>query len=342
MTLPSEWHPQSAILLTWPHNKTDWKPWLAEIQQVYIELVKTITQYQLVVIACHDASIQQQINQVVKANNLDSSMVRTFIAPNNDTWARDHGPITKVDDQGGTQILDFTFNAWGAKYESNLDDLITTALIQQPFCQLQSYQNIDLVLEGGSIESDGNGSLMTTEICLLNPNRNSDLTKEDIEQALKEVFDIQQVLWLSQGHLSGDDTDAHVDTLARFSPDGIVYVQCQDKKAAEYDALQVMEQEIKAFKNTQGQTYKLYPLPMPSPIFNGENEQLPATYANYLIINDAVLVPIYNDDKDQQALDIIQSAYPDRKIIPINCLTVIEQYGSLHCLTMQLPEGLIS
>lgn len=342
MTLPPEWHPQSAVLLTWPHDKTDWQPWLTKIQQVYIELVQAITKYQLVVIACHDKELEQNIKSVLQTNNVKLDKIRTFIAPNNDTWARDHGPITKVNKQGDTQVLDFTFNAWGAKYESNLDDLITTALIQQPFCQLQSYQNIDLVLEGGSIESDGKGSLLTTEICLLNPNRNSELGKDDIEQALKEVFEMEQILWLSQGHLPGDDTDAHIDTLARFSPDGIVYVQCQDNSSAEFEALQVMEQEIKAFRNIQGEAYKLYPLPMPSPIYNKENEQLPATYANYLIINKAVLVPVYDDKQDQVALDVIQSAYPDREIIPINCSTVIEQYGSLHCLTMQLPEGLIS
>ncbi|MBU2881345.1 agmatine deiminase family protein [Psychrosphaera sp. B3R10] len=338
--LPAEWHEQSAIQLTWPHAKTDWQPWLAEIESTYVDIVNAITQFQPVVIACHDISVEQAVND--RCSSLCASkMVKTFIAPCNDTWARDHGPITLVNEAGETKVLDFTFNAWGAKYDANLDDQINLHLIQQPFVNLQQYQNVDFVLEGGSIESDGRGSLLTTEICLLNKNRNDQLSKQQIEDALKEVFHLEKVIWLSQGHLPGDDTDAHIDTLARFTPKGITYVTCDDPTADAYSALKTMEQELKDATDAQGKSYTLFPLPSPKPIYNDEGEPLPATYANFLIINGAVLVPTYGDNQDQVAMDIIQSAFPEHKIIAINCRTVIEQYGSLHCLTMQLPKGLI-
>lgn len=338
--LPAEWHPQSAIMLTWPHQGTDWQPWLTEIQNTYLNIIAQVSRFQSVVVACHDEQnkrfLGQQLNDLPLAHP-----VHLFIAPSDDTWARDHGPITLVNDQGETKILDFTFNAWGDKYQANLDDKITQALIQQPFVQLQQYQNIDFVLEGGSIESDGRGSLLTTEICLLNPNRNPDLKKSDIEATLKTLFKVSNVIWLSQGHLPGDDTDAHIDTLARFTPTGIAYVTSEDHSDPSYAALKVMESELIAARDIDGQPYTLFPLPSPAPIMNVEGEPLPATYANFLIINQAVLVPTYQDRNDQLALDVLQRAFPEHQIIGIDCRTVIQQFGSLHCLTMQLPQGLI-
>ena len=341
LTLAAEWHQQSAVLLTWPHKETDWLPWLNQIEQVYIDIVKAISQHQVTVIACHDIDLQHHIHLMLQNAGIDTATIRTFVAPCNDTWARDHGPITLVDEQGETCILDFTFNAWGSKYRCDLDNLITTHFIQQPFCQLQSYQNVDLVLEGGSIESDGNGTIMTTETCLLNPNRNNGLDKQALEDALKEVLGAKQVVWLKHGHLPGDDTDAHIDTLARFCPNGIVYVTCDNETDPSYQALKAMEQELAEFKKVTGTAYKLYPLPSPDTILNKNGEPLPATYANYLIINEAVLVPVYGVEQDELALKVVGDAYPNRKIVPINCRTVIEQFGSLHCLTMQLPCGLI-
>lgn len=338
--LPAEWHEQSAIQLTWPHSNTDWQPWLADIESTYVDIVNAITQFQPVVIACHDSSLEQAINKRFSTLN-HPHRIKTFIAPCNDTWARDHGPITLVNDEGETKVLDFTFNAWGAKYDANLDDQINLHLIQQPFVNLQQYQNVDFVLEGGSIESDGRGTLLTTEICLLNKNRNHQLSKQQIEDALKEVFHLDNVIWLSQGHLPGDDTDAHIDTLARFTPLGIAYVTCDDTSADAYTALETMEQELKVATDAEGKSYTLFPLPSPKPIYNDDGEPLPATYANFLVINGAVLVPTYGDEQDQVAINTMQSAFPEHKIIAINCRTVIEQYGSLHCLTMQLPKGLI-
>lgn len=338
--LPAEWQSQSAVLLTWPHADTDWQPWLADIEKTYGDIAAAISRFQLVVIACHNKQIETSVLTQLSNLELDLTKIRTFIAPCNDTWARDHGPITITNDQGDTCICDFTFNAWGNKYQANLDDLITTSLIQQPFCQLQNYRNIDLILEGGSIESDGRGTLLTTEKCLLNPNRTNELSKEELEQALIEVLGVKQVHWLTHGYLPGDDTDAHIDTLARFSPEGIVYVAANGQGAVSTE-LNLMAEELAQLTDIDGEQYQLFPLPMPAPVFNKENEPLPATYANYLIINDAVLVPTYQDPNDSEALAVIAKAYPDREIIGIDCTTVIEQFGSLHCLTMQLPKDLI-
>lgn len=337
-------------MLTWPHKDTDWLNWLDDIEAVYIELCQQITRFQKVVVACHDQSLEIHVLKLLSENNVNPSAVRTFIAPCNDTWARDHGPITLIrpnelnndlELEYETQICDFTFNAWGDKYQASLDDKINQSLIMQPFCNLQHYQNYDFVLEGGSIESDGNGSLLTTEKCLLNPNRNNKYSKQEIEQGLIDLLGVDQIHWLQHGSLAGDDTDAHVDTLARFAPNGIVYVTCDDENSVNYHELQLMEQELGLLKNTKGEKYKLFGLPSPKAKYNDEGEQLPATYANFLVINNAVLVPTYNDDNDERALEIISDAFTGYEVIGIDCCTVIQQFGSLHCLTMQIPEGLI-
>ena len=339
--LPAEWHPQSAVQLTWPHQTTDWAPILEDILQVYLHLSKHITERQLLLVSFHNDEVKQDAEQRLSDFGVDLTRVRSFVAPSNDTWARDHGPITLIDNNGDAKVLDFNFNAWGSKYESNFDDQITMQLIQQPFVEFSGYENIDMVLEGGSIESDGHGTLLTTEKCLLNENRNPDMSKDEIEAALKQVFDAKRVLWLQHGFLSGDDTDAHIDTLARLAPQGIVYVSCTDPSDPHYDELKAMEAELERFTDNNGQSYTLFPLPWPKPIFDDDGSPLPATYANYLIINDAVLVPTYNDENDATALEIIGRAHPNRDIIGVDCTAVIKQFGSLHCLTMQLPKGLI-
>ncbi len=349
--LPSEWSEQSAVLLTWPHEKTDWQPFLDDIVQVYVNLSKAITNYQLLVIACHDQSLKVQVIQLFNENNVNLDNVRWFIAPCDDTWARDHGPITLINAPAAnkehkvteikTCLLDFTFNAWGSKYSANLDNEINSHLLQQSFCVPTTHLKKELILEGGSIESDGRGTLLTTEKCLLNKNRNAHMTQQEIESSLLQSLGMQRVLWLKHGYLAGDDTDAHIDTLARFAPEGIVYVQCTDPNDPHVNELNKMEQELAAFVDINHQPYSLFPLPMPKQIFDNEGELLPATYANYLIINGAVLVPTYNDKQDHEALAVIAAAHPGRKVIGIDCRTVIKQFGSLHCLTMQIPANVI-
>lgn len=313
--LPAEWEPQSAVLLARPHEKTDWLPVLADAQHTLGEIAATIERFEPVLMISPDA----------------------LNVPINDTWARDFGPIT-IEEDGHPVLLDFTFNGWGGKFEAEKDNAVTQALHCNGTFGSTPLRSIDLVLEGGSIESDGQGTLLTTTHCLLNPNRNPDLSKEDIENRLKKEFGITRILWLDNGYLAGDDTDAHIDTLARLCPENtIVYMACDDPSDEHYNALKAMEQELQQFEG-----YRLLPLPWPGAKRDSSGERLPATYANYLIINRAVLVPTYNDPADAAALKVIGKAFPGREIIGIDCSILILQHGSLHCVTMQIPAGVLA
>jgi agmatine/peptidylarginine deiminase len=263
--------------------------------------------------------------------------------PTNDTWARDHSGLSVFGGNGEKYVLDFTFNGWGLKFAANYDNQITRGLFANHiFRQDAKYINCkDFVFEGGSIESDGKGTLLTTSECLLSPNRNSFLSKNEIEQKLLNVFGAKRVLWLDHGYLAGDDTDSHIDTLARFCDEQtIAYVKCEDKEDEHYSALLKMEEQLKSFTGIDGNPYRLIPLPMADKVFDGE-QRLPATYANFLIINGAVLLPFYDSPKDDIAQKLLAEVFPSRKIIGVNCLPIIKQHGSLHCITMQYPEGFI-
>lgn len=227
------------------------------------------------------------------------------------------------------------------KYAANYDNMINSNLYYR--CKTLTGEYVyqrNFILEGGSIESDGKGTLLTTEKCLLSYNRN-EKTKEETEQYLKETFNLKQVLWLKHGYLAGDDTDSHIDTLARFCPDDtIVYVQCTDKKDEHYEELVAMEEELKAFRTPEGNPYRLLPLPMADAIYDINGERLPATYANFLIMNEAVLLPTYNQPhNDTLAKEVLEKAFPGREIVGVDCTALIKQHGSLHCVTMQYPEG---
>jgi len=198
-------------------------------------------------------------------------------------------------------------------------------------------EKIDFVLEGGSIESDGEGTILSTSACLCNTNRNNGLSKQEIEELLHTYLGAKRVLWLDHGYLAGDDTDSHIDTLARFAnKDTIAYVKCNDKDDEHFEALQKMEAQLKKFKTKEGKSYRLIALPMTDAIYNEEGQRLPATYANFLITNDALIYPTYGDKNDSTAGEIFKVLFPNREIIPINCLKLIEQGGSLHCSTMQI------
>lgn len=331
--LPPEWAGQEYIQLTWPHAASDWAPYLKEAVACFAEIAKAVVKYEKLIIVCVNVT---EVKQVL--NDLDLSRITFFEINTNDTWARDHGGITVIEDGKGI-IHDFMFNGWGLKFASNFDNLITRELHSKFLSQEYEYRNqLNFVLEGGAIESDGEGTLLTTAECLLSPNRNGGFTKEKIERYLKETFGLDRVLWLNNGYLAGDDTDSHVDTLARLcSVDTIAYVQCSDKADEHFRALKLMETELKNFKTKQGKPYKLIPLPMADYV-EFEGERLPATYANFLIMNGAVLVPTYNTPTDKTALDALKVAFPDREIIGIDCSVLIKQHGSLHCVTMQYPK----
>ena len=337
IVFPAEWADQSGVMLTWPHDKTDWADMLDEVELCFIEIVKAIAEKEKVLIVCPD--------QLLLSNKLKDCRVENLIfaeLASNDTWARDHGAITVTID-GKHTLYDFTFNGWGMKFASNFDNQITRSLyLQGAFEDKVLYGNRqNLVLEGGSLESNGEGTILTTRACLLSANRNQYLSEEEIELKLKELFGAEQILWLSSGYLSGDDTDSHVDTLARFcNPHTIAYVKCEDEHDEHYEALKNMELELMSFKTLNDQPYNLIPLPMADAVFDGEF-RLPATYANFLIINGAVLVPFYNSSKDIIAENQLQRAFPDREIIGIDCRPLILQHGSLHCVTMQFPKGVL-
>lgn len=336
--LPAEWEPQDGILLAWPHAETDWNDQLPEVWSTYTELIRQICRFENVLLVAPDVAEAQ--DQLAEAG-LDLTRVTFCNVATNDTWTRDYGPITvMVNNQ--PVLLDFGFNGWGLKFPADLDNQVTRHLKQQGVL-LPRINTIGLILEGGSIESDGCGTIMTTGQCLLSPNRNPQLTRQELEEAMRSLFGAQRLLWLEQGHLEGDDTDAHIDTLARLCPnDTIIYVTCDDPADSHYQALQTMEKELKQFSTAAGTPYRLLGLPWPSPKFDAAGNRLPASYANYLVINNAVLVPTYDDPVDNGALAMIALAYPGREIIGINCLPLIEQHGSLHCVTMQLPTGVLS
>lgn len=341
--LPPEWYPQDAIMLTWPHADTDWAPYLKEVEPVYLEIARQVLIRQSLVVICHNEVVQAHVKTLLKTTNINTCNLYTFIIPCNDTWARDHGPITLVNEQKQTKSLDFIFNGWGNKYESSLDNAINKNLLKQPTIQAD-YEAVDLVLEGGGIEVDDNGHLLSTEHCLLNPNRNPEFSREKIEVELNQRLGSKKVLWLKHGYLAGDDTDSHIDTLARLTPNNtITYVQCSDESDEHFDELNKMEEELQALRTCDGQRFNLIPLPMPKACFNQEGERLPATYANFLIINGAILFPTYRQEEtDKFALGKIKKAFPQYDIIAVDCLPLIQQFGSLHCISMQLPQGFLA
>ncbi len=301
----AEWERQSAVQLTWPHEDTDWRDMLPEITAVFEQMAHEISQHE--------------------------RLIKVDFIPTNDTWARDHGFIT-VEEDRQLMLLDFKFNGWGEKFPAELDNQINRQLYERGIVTGIYEPHLDFVLEGGSIESDGKGTVFTTSCCLMAPHRNQPLTQEEIEDKLKEWLGAERIVWINHGSLIGDDTDGHIDTLVRICPnDTLLYIGADD----EHPDLRLMEQELQALRTLEGRPYRLLRLPMPHPIYDGE-DRLPATYANYLVVNGAVLYPTYGQpDLDNEARNIIQQAFPDREMVGIDCRPVIRQHGSLHCCTMQ-------
>ena len=335
---PAEWYPQSGIQLTWPHEETDWAYMLDEVTTCYIELAREIARRErLLIVTPHPKQVKQLLQGVV-----DLEAVTFAQCPTNDTWARDHGGITLLCD-GTPAIYDFKFNGWGLKFAANYDNLITSALCRQGRFNARYENRLNFVVEGGALESDGAGTLLTTSECLLSPNRNGEWSQARIEEYLKETFGLQRVLWLDHGYLAGDDTDSHIDTLARFAPGNtIVYVQCTDPTDEHYEALRRMEEQLRTFTTLEGAPYRLLPLPMADAVYDENGERLPATYANFLIMNDAVLYPTYcQPSNDLAAAQVLEQAFPDREIVGIDCSPLIRQHGSLHCVTMQYPQNVL-
>ena len=373
MRFKAEWEKQSAILLAFPHKNSDWARYIDEARACFLNIIKIITKFENIVICVDyrdkkgfeilkqsfapncDFKFQDSNLHVLKLTN----RITLAFMPTNDTWARDFGAITlesntysskdssldfspesnadssQAETNENLTLLDFSFNGWGNKFSANFDNQIT-----QNLCKLgllsQNLKSFDFVLEGGSIDTNGKGLLLTTAQCLLEPNRNPQFSKPQIETFLKAQLHIKKVLWLDSGFLQGDDTDSHIDTLARFiDANTIAYITCDDESDIHYNALKKMEQELQSLTDSNNKPFKLIKLPFTRAIYY-DNERLPASYANFLFINDALLVPTYNDENDALALEILKKACPDREVIGIDCSVLIRQHGSLHCVTMQL------
>ena len=344
--LPAEWEPQSGVILIWPHEDTDWRPYLEDITEVYLQMADAITRYEALLITARDTElVRSLLAERLKEDQM--KRVTLFACDNNDTWARDVAPISLIankaskDSSQPLRLLDFCFNGWGEKFAAEKDNRINHQLHKAGLLQGVLESHKDFVLEGGSIESDGERTLFTTTSCLMAPHRNQPLTQEDIDKQLRLFFpNVERVIWLDYGQLAGDDTDGHIDTIVRIAPNNtLLYIGCDDKEDEHYEDFRLLEEQLKQLRTQKGEPYRLLRLPMPDAIYD-DDERLPATHANFLIINGAVLVPTYNQpEKDKEALDTIQEAFPDREIIGIDSRTIIRQHGSIHCLTMQLPAN---
>jgi agmatine/peptidylarginine deiminase len=338
LRFPAEWEPQSAILIAWPHAGTDWAARLDEVEDTYIALVAAITRFQAVIVCVPDDDVQAYARARLASARVDMRQVRFVEVAYDDTWLRDSGPITLSGD-AGFQLLDFRFTGWGGKFKAGQDERLVVALGESRIFINSFRQPIDFALEGGAIETDGHGTLLTTWQCL--HDRHPDLDREMLTARLMDALHQDRVLWLDHGYLEGDDTDAHIDTLARFAgEDAIVFQDCDDAGDPHYRELQAMAAELAAMRTREDRPYRLFALPWPQPIID-ENRRLAASYANFLIINGAVLMPAYDDPADARVQAVLAEAFPDREIVPVPCRPLIWQNGSLHCITMQLPQGVV-
>ena len=340
LRFPAEWEPCRAVMIAWPHAATDWVYMLDEVEQCYQNLAQAIVEFaDLIVVTPEPAHVEAMLRAKI------GDFIRVIIAETdtNDTWTRDYGPISTISEDGDKDLVvlnDFCFNGWGLKFAADLDNLVTRKLIFNEILGREArYRNeLSFVLEGGSIESDGKGTLLTTRRCLLSPNRNGGLTRHEISRHLKDVLGVTKIHWLDHGALEGDDTDSHIDTLARLAPDDtIIYTGCENPADTHYAELGAMRDEIRALRTAEGRPFNLIELPLPAAIHDEDGQRLPATYANYLVVNGGVLVPSYGQPKtDRLASLMIGSAYPGKKVVQVDCRALIRQHGSLHCATMQI------
>ncbi len=346
--LPAEWEPQQAVILSLPDETMDWNYMLLEILNCYQGIVSALLKA-----GCKVVMLTQNKSEASRLFELYEGKDLSFVeVPLNDTWVRDYGCITVVEESrrsGKKRLaaLDFGFNGWGLKFASDKDNLVTLRMSESGELFSLSYHNHrGYILEGGSIESDGEGTVLTTSRCLCSPNRNGGLSKSEVNEWLRSLLGAEHVLWLDYGALSGDDTDSHIDTLARLCPgDTIVYTGCSDTDDEHFQELGAMKEQLLRFRTKTGERFNLIELPLPDAIYDEEDgHRLPATYCNYLVTDKVVLVPSYRQpQKDELARKLIKVAYPDREAVSVDCSALIRQHGSLHCATMQIPaESCIS
>lgn len=332
LRLAAEWEPHGCVLLALPHQNTDWAHMLPEITQCYVLLINALV------------STGSRVALIVPGGKTDIPLppaVQVIDVETNDTWIRDYGPLTMLAPDGTPTLLDFRFNGWGLKFAANLDNLVNRRMpYAAPLLCMK-----DMVLEGGSIETDGRGTLLTTACCLSAPNRNEPLTLQQIERQLMARLNCRKVLTLHHGSLMGDDTDGHIDTLCRMAPHNtIIFTGCHNPDDPHLPALRAMFDELRTFTNADGQPFNLIELPLPDPIYDPDDgSRLPATYANYLVTDHAVITPVYGQPmNDRLACDTLRVVFPNRQIVPVNSLPLIRQHGSIHCASMQVPLSVLT
>lgn len=338
--MPAEWDARfDTVMIAWPHEATDWAYMLSDVEQCYLNLAEAIIQagQKLMIITPQPEAVKDKLSQ----RAIPDGQLLVIDCPTNDTWTRDYAPLTVEYPGGILRLAAYKFNGWGLKFASNLDNVTTFRLIANSTFPANTDLRKDYVLEGGSIESDGNGTILTTSECMLSLNRNGLIDKEGVAKELAAGLGADKVLWLDHGYLAGDDTDSHIDTLARFAPnDTILYVKSYIPDDPHNDQLAQMELQLKEMLTPQGLPYHLIGLPLPDPIYDDDGERLPATYANFLITPKAILMPIYaQPQNDELAAQMLRIAFPDHEILKVDCRALIRQHGSLHCATMQLSSS---
>ena len=338
LRMPAEWEPQSAVWLTWPHEAGDWGDNLDAAHACFVDIARAIAETQPVWIGARDDVWAARIAAAL--HPVAPSRIRIHIYDSNDVWTRDYGPLSVLETDGAGRLVDFRFNGWGGKFPAALDDRLTARLHRAGVFADTPLTPLPQIVEGGALDTDGRGTLLARESAVLTNTRNPELDRAGMESVWREHLGITRVHWLQHGHLQGDDTDGHIDTLARFcAPDVIAYQSCDDPDDPHYAPLRAMADELARLRTPDGRAYTRIALPMPRPCF-ADGRRLPAGYANFLIINGRVLLPTYDCPQDDQAQARLADAFPDRDIIPINCRALIRQNGSLHCATMQFHQSI--
>jgi agmatine deiminase len=338
--MPAEWEPHEATWIAWPHHRPDWPGKFAPIPWVYAEIVRHLHQSERVRILVQDAAHQRRVRRILVQAHVDLARIDFFGIPTDRVWTRDFGPIFVKSEKGEVALTDWRFNAW-AKYPNWQNDNAAPGQIRRRL-KMRSWQPTSgrrrAVLEGGSIDVDGRGLLLTTEECLLSPvqARNPGLERTDLERLFADYLGIRKVLWLDRG-IAGDDTHGHIDDLARFVAPGVIAtVVEEDPRDVNYESLRENKERLRALTDLSGRRFRVVPLPMPAPVmFRGQ--RLPASYANFYIANDRVLVPMFNDPRDQQALTTLVDLFPGRQVVGIHAVDLVWGFGTLHCLTQQQP-----
>ncbi len=334
--LAAEWEPQRAVLLIWPHPATDWADTLNRVEPAFLELVAAIARFEEALVVCRDPEHRAHIEVLCRGRGIPPQRLHWAIAPYDDTWARDLGPLSVHTDRG-VELVDFRFDGWGGKYPAVQDDRVTSTIAAQGAFGGLPVRSVPVVLEGGAIDTDGRGTLLASEHCLLDPFRNPGITRTTMEALLRNHLGAQHVHWIRAGWLEGDDTDGHVDNLVRFAdPHTLVHAACTDAADPHFTPLRALERELRGLATPNGAPYRLVPLPLPPPVRSDQGHRLPASYVNFLILNGAVLVPQFHAPEDDPARGTLGALFPDREIVPIDARPFVAQNGGIHCLTLAI------